>query len=529
MYDACVLPTRRPFAAANAVSPAGCVRLWSTRGVFSQSCVCLPPSRRPARPRPDLSRPFAPPDDEDGGEAPVAKKQKRRKRELKGELRAYRVRMVPTPEQRRELKRCFAAVRHAYNHTVNAMNDGARANFYERRAAYRASGDRPEWTKAVASNIVAGGVEAAVNAVRTNLAKKRKNPSHAFTVRRLSHRKTPTEVLRIDPDSTPTAKTSTLLRFDPLPVAQRTDRRAECLALFGNNLKATGGIKLQDSRRVVDMLLAEGRRLVETCRIQWDKRTDRFYFIYVYDLPPQPDPDPQFATKRLVATDPGVRAFQTWYSPTGRSCGSYGELFQGGAAQIEARCLALDRMASRVKRRANGQHSDPSNPAHAQRRSAEQRRRTFRTMRRKLAAERVRLRGFVEAGHYASAGFLLRYFDVIVAPSLAVARMVPRDDRVFGCKVARAMLTWSHGLFTRRLQSAAYRFAGRHVIADSGEPGTSKTCAHCGHWHAALRANKVFNCPRCGVRMDRDVAGARNNFFAAYGRARGIGWDGLTH
>lgn len=29
--------------------------------------------------------------------------------------------------------------------------------------------------------------------------------------------------------------------------------------------------------------------------------------------------------------------------------------------------------------------------------------------------------------------------------------------------------------------------------------------------------------------MDRDVAGARNNFFAAYGRARGIGWDGLTH
>jgi hypothetical protein len=29
--------------------------------------------------------------------------------------------------------------------------------------------------------------------------------------------------------------------------------------------------------------------------------------------------------------------------------------------------------------------------------------------------------------------------------------------------------------------------------------------------------------------MSRDVNGARNNFFAAYGQARGIGWDGVQH
>jgi len=63
------------------------------------------------------------------------------------------------------------------------------------------------------------------------------------------------------------------------------------------------------------------------------------------------------------------------------------------------------------------------------------------------------------------------------------------------------------------------------VIVDSGEPGTSKTCTNCGHWNAGLGASRIFECAVCGVHVNRDVAGARNNFFAAYGRAMGVGWD----
>ena len=459
-----------------------------------------------------------------GDGPPVAKKQKRRKREIVGQLRSFKVRMIPTSEQKTELKRCFAAARHAYNHTVTAINDeGARANFYERRSAYKASPSRPAWAEGVSKRFVDGGIEQATNAFKSNFAKRDKDHTHTFDVHRISHRKTKTEVLRVEGDGDAMQKNSPLLSFRPVPVAGNADLRSECLALFGCNLKPCGGIRMQDKPKVIDRMLAEGGRLRETCRIQWEKRTNQFYFIYVYDLPAQPDPDPEFETKRLVATDPGVRTFQTYYSPTS---GEVGQLLVGETEGIERRCFAIDRLTSKVTKRGNREYASAGGNAAS--RSLEQRRRTFRSLKRKLARDRLRLCNHVAYAHYSAANRLLRRFDVVISPHLETQRLVPRDGRVLNSRVARKMLTWSFGLFRARLHSAAFRYAGRHVLSDTGEPGTTKTC-NCGHWHADLGARSVFHCPRCGIRMSRDVNGARNNFFAAYGRARGVGWDGVQY
>ena len=75
--------------------------------------------------------------------------------------------------------------------------------------------------------------------------------------------------------------------------------------------------------------------------------------------------------------------------------------------------------------------------------------------------------------------------------------------------------TWSHTLMD-----------ASRVRTDSGEPGTSKTCSNCGYFDTSLGGSKVYNCPRCGICMDRDVNGWRGNLFAAYGKAVGVGWDG---
>ena len=103
-------------------------------------------------PKPELSRPLAPalagPSDD---QLPAAKKPKTgmRKRPINGWMRTYQMRMIPTPAQKLELKRCFAAARKAYNWTVKRINTNGMASFITLRNEYRNLNDddiKPEWT-----------------------------------------------------------------------------------------------------------------------------------------------------------------------------------------------------------------------------------------------------------------------------------------------------------------------------------------------------------------------------------------------
>ena len=533
VYDACILPTLQPCPSAHAVSPAS--GAWTDYTQAAQATFVNEIWHAPYRDLPEcnFSRPFGPPvaetDDSTSAAStsaapPPAKKRKTgcgRKRPIEGALRTYAVRMIPTPDQERELKRAFSASRHAYNSTVASIaGDWSRANFISRRNDYK--DQCPDWAQTVSKTIKDGGVRQAVDAYSSNIAKWKKDNSHHFEVRFRSHRRTRTEVIRIEGDGDCKQKQSPLLAFRPVPFANNPRLRSECLAVLGTNFKAHGGIRLQDKPHVIAMLLAEGTRLRETCKIKWDKRTNSFHFLYVYDRAALPDPDPQFETKRVVATDLGISPPCTWFSPT---TGDVGKPLKGIVEQLEERCFALDALTSRVARR-GASFWDHDRTAW---RTPKQLHRTFRNLKRKLARERARLRGWVAAAHYDLANHLLEWHDVVVCPKLKVAEMVPRAGRVFGNQSARSMLTFSHGLLVARLESAAFRWPGRHVLTNTGEPGTSKTCTCCGRWFAGLGGAKVYDCPHCGVSYDRDVGGARNNFFAAFGKAVGLGWDGQTN
>lgn len=522
VYDSCLLPVERPLAAApNAVAFEAYrgATVHSARSREQAACrhrVYAPPDeyRDYLGPSDELSGPFAAYGTQAGARQSSVK---RRKRELNGHLRVYAVRMFPTAKQTVELKRCFAASRHAYNATVASIEGGERANYYERQAAYRAA-EKPGWSACVNATFKNGGVEQAVNAFQSNYAKMRVNPSHAhFRVRFMSHRKTRTEVIRVEGDGTMRKKHSPLLSFKPVPFAN-SDNRAECLALFGCNLASVGGIRLQGKSYVIQKLLAEGGRLTETCKIHWDKRTRAFHFLYTHEIPRLEDPDPEFETKRVVATDPGTRRFQTFYSPTS---GEFGVLLNKQRVEMERRCFDIDRRTSWLARRAARDRQPECKP-----RTRKQRQRTVRDKRRRLAKERVRLHQWTKCTHYDAANFLLQRYDLVIAPKLATAQMVPRSGRAFGNATARAMYTWSHGLFAQRLESAAARYAGRCVLTTLGEPGTSKTCTHCGKWKADLGGAEKYECARCSALYDRDLGGARNNFLAALGIAMGVGWDG---
>lgn len=529
LYQSCPLPTHNDFDAPNAVhvDPALYSVTNHRNGERHSSCFIQKAYRRAGAsdaPRPDLVAPFAPAaPTAEGGES--KRKVGRRKREVQGQLRSYAVRMIPTAEQKRELKRCFAASRHAYNWTVAEMErrrGEARAakdrgevpekywsTEFSLRKAYTASNARPDWTRGVHSGFTTSGVAQAAKAYTSNWGKQKVDPSHRFEVRFRSHRRTKTESLDVRSGG---GDNSELRWLRPVPCASNTTLRDECLAFFGMDLGTCGGIRLQDKGHVIQKLLTcnGGKAPPECCRILWDKRTDNWHFKFVYDLPALHDPDPRFETKRVAATDPGVRRFQTYYCP---ATGEFGELFRKGRRDIERRCVALDDLASRIGNVVNVLEDKDAPPSAEERRRAH---RSLRSLRRRSARGRRRLRGFVECGHYAAARFLLDRHEVVVAPKLQTADLANTETRVMGSSSVRAMLTFSHYKFQQRLESAAFRFPGRIVVSDGGEPGTSRTCTHCGHWYGDLGGSKFFCCPACGLEMNRDVAGARNNFFAAW-------------
>lgn len=188
--------------------------------------------------------------------------------------------------------------------------------------------------------------------------------------------------------------------------------------------------------------------------------------------------------------DPGVRTFQTIYSP------NHGVAFKIGdkdISRIYRLCLHLDHLISRS--------ANKSAPKRSRRRFKE-------------AADRIRLRirHLVDEVHWKAIHFLTSTFQNIIIPPFEVNNMVTRKglQRKIGRVTVRKMLGWRHYGFRMRLMQKA-SFCGTNVYV-CGEEYTSKTCTSCMHIHPTLGGKKMFHCPHCGVRVDRDLVGSRNIF-----------------
>ena len=470
--------------------------------------------------------------------------------------RTYKIQMLPTPEQREELRRIFEISRIAYNFANKRVKaryaqdpdagPARAANFYT---------IRNEWAhlppETFPQGVDKGFAKLAVRQLTYAYASTLKNktqmrgslpsikyikmapsssiPNYDESDEEDSEYATKyTEVIHIacdpknptkvkgDPGQTRMNKGSQLLRFAPTPKSSRR-RHPECVAHFGMDLSKMGGIRLRDSPRVISKLLSDGSRLQHECKIMWDHRTNIFHFLYCFTLPVLPDPDPSFSSKRIVSLDPGSKPFQHWFSPTS---GAHGTLLDGDA--LKKRLQYIEKLKEHIRDRKETRPR-PQRPHSEFKHTSKYRHRSTRRLKNRLARAQVRLHNWMRSGHYDAANFLLRQHDIIIAPILNVAKMVSEDGLCRNGK--RKMLAWSHYKFRQRLISASARYEGRHVL-ETREPGTSKTCTQCGHWNASLAlGDEVFRCPNCALCVDRQLAGARNNFLAAYGCALGVYWD----
>ena len=184
---------------------------------------------------------------------------------------------------------------------------------------------------------------------------------------------------------------------------------------------------------------------------------------------------------RVVALDPGIRSFLTFYSED--DCGKIGE---GDFGRIQRLCVHLDGLIGRMVK-ASG----------------------LRKMRMKRAIHRMRwrIRDLIDELHKQTARWLVDNYDVILLPTFETSEMAMRGKRCLRRQSVRSLLTFAHSRFKQFLKHKAFEMG--KVVFDVNEAYTSKTVSWTGEIIPNLGGAKVIRSRKDGQAMDRDINGAR--------------------
>ena len=189
---------------------------------------------------------------------------------------------------------------------------------------------------------------------------------------------------------------------------------------------------------------------------------------------------------KSVFLDPGVRTFQTFYSPDGL-CGKIGDHYEDLIFPLLKKVDKLTSLMTKASRT------------------------TRYNMRKRCSLLRDKVKNLVNELHCKSCHFLCTHFQNVFIPPFETQNMVRKDDMHSRClsnETVRKMLTLSHFKFRMRLMDYCKKFNTNVFIVP--EHYTSKTCGMCGSLNENLGKDKVFRCSNCNFVCDRDLQASRN-------------------
>ncbi len=186
---------------------------------------------------------------------------------------------------------------------------------------------------------------------------------------------------------------------------------------------------------------------------------------------------------RLVALDPGVRTFQTFFSDQ-----FAGALGQQDIQRIVRLAVHLDNMLSR--------------------RDLSKSKRPRAALQRASLKIRQKVQNLIDELHWKIARFLTDNFDVILLPTFETKQMVSKAARKLRKTSVRSMLSLSHYKFSQRLEQKCFE-RGKKLIRVC-EAYTSKTVSWTGEVKHNLGGAKTIKSGT--IVADGDMNAARGIF-----------------
>jgi putative transposase len=373
-------------------------------------------------------------------------------------IRTQKVRLLPNKAQKKLLDAWRHGARYSYNKAVFLMNETSQFNKHYLRdliTPQEVCGHEP-WLLDTPKDIRAGSVFEAAKNAKSAFSNLRNGNIQRFELKFKSRKQEDAKGWTIEVPKT--------------AIKRRSDRR----------LQIYGTYCAWDFETLGRMGPIE-----KDCKVQYDGA--KYYLLIPYTQRKSYS-DGSLASElreSVAALDPGVRTFQTVYTPN-----AIYDLGNGSATRLHALAIQLDRLLAH-KSRIPKRH-----------------RRSERAFAARILKTRRKMQNLRDELHYKTCEFLTRTAKVILIPEFQTREMSRRFRRRIGTKTVRGLSLLSHYKFRQRLKAKASERGVRVLVVT--EHYTSKTCGQCGTIREDLGSAKVFKCRECGLLIDRDHNGARN-------------------
>ena len=385
-------------------------------------------------------------------------------------LRSKAIRLLPNKAQRSTLKKWFYVYRRGYNMSIKLLREWFRANSearnppsyytFRKHIMDNISTDLKRDIKlsGIPAHSFANSIHDVLKNWKSANALKQKRHIKDFQIRYQKYTKKKFNIV-LEPS-----------------VFSKDNKRIAPKVLKGE-LKSVDDM-FYKTRTQISKLLKTGRKDHE-CRLTWDKQTG---YITIY-IPMDVSENEMVYREPWCSLDPGLRVPYTLYSPT-----SSADLGTSDRDKIKS---LLDRIESR-----------------SQFKDAKWYSKFKKHYMKKIADIRDNM-------HWTIANMLVKSYDKILIGSMSTKSICKRGGNL-NLKNKQIAYSLSNSKFKNRLVSKAEEYGSEMVVVN--EYLTSKTCGGCFKTHN-VGSSKLFNCPRCPFKADRDLNGARNialNYFGLF-------------
>ena len=139
-----------------------------------------------------------------------------------------------------------------------------------------------------------------------------------------------------------------------------------------------------------------------------------------------------------------------------------------------------------------------------------------RQLRKAQERKQIKLNNIIKELHNMTSNYLTKNYSLIINTPFETQKMVQKLSK----NISRTINNMSYYKFKMQLKGKCEERNVKMEIKE--EYYTSKTCTYCGQIKNDLGNNKIYECKKCKIKLERDSNGARNIFLRNYKSIKGI-------